>query len=107
MSEIWLQNVFFPGIIPLGPVVPYQQCIVLFGVDHMCLTRHSIGTLSHHLSCRLLLLVEGVPSTIWDTDVERIDRTSGGWERREGTQSLSTWMTMTAVGHGQVRMEGQ
>ena len=77
VRDLVTECVFFPGIIPLGPVVPYQQCIVLFGVDHVCLTRHSVGTPSHHLSCRLLLLVEGVPSTIWDTDVERIDRTSG------------------------------
>lgn len=43
----------------------------------MCLTRHSVGTLSHHLSCWPLLLVEGVPSTIWDIDVERTHRTFG------------------------------
>lgn len=51
--------------------------------------------------------MEGVPSTIWDTDVERTDRTFWGWERREGTPSLSAWMTMTAAGRRQVRMEGQ
>lgn len=107
VRDLVTECVFLPGTIPLGPVVPYQQCISLFGVDHMCLTRHSVGTLSHHLSCWPLLLVEGVPSTIWDTDVERTDRTFWGWERREGTPSLSAWMTMTAAGHRQVRMEGQ
>ena len=48
VRDLVTECVFLPGI-PLRPVVSYQWCIVLFGVDHMCLTRHSIGT--HHLSC--------------------------------------------------------
>lgn len=77
---------FLPETIPSGPVVPYQQCVSLFGVDHMCLTRHSVGT--HVSSFELLTTsVEGVPSTIWDIDVERTDRTFWGWER-EGNLEL-------------------
>lgn len=99
MSEIWLQNVCFswrPS--PWGQWFLISSASVYLGVDHMCLTRHSVGTLSHHLSCWPIPPRGGVPSTIWDIDVERTDRTFWGWERREGTPSLSAWMTMTAVG---------
>ena len=48
VRDLVTECVFLPGIL-LRPVVSYQRCIVLFGVDHMCLTRHSVGT--HHLSC--------------------------------------------------------
>lgn len=58
----------------MGPMFSYQQRVILFGVDYMCLTRHSAGNISHNFNCRSLFLVEGVSFTIWDTDMRRIDR---------------------------------
>ena len=41
---------FLPGIIPMGPVVPYQQHVILFGVDYVCLTRHLVGNIPHNFN---------------------------------------------------------
>lgn len=58
----------------MGPIVPYQQCVILFGVDYVCLTRHSVGNLAPSFNCQSPLLVEGLPFTVQNTDVKRSDR---------------------------------
>lgn len=81
VRDLVTEFMFFPGIISMEPVVPYQQHVILFGVDYMCLTRHSVGNIPHNCNC-WSLLAEGVPFTVWNTDVKRIDRTVWGWWRR-------------------------
>lgn len=65
---------FLSGIIAVGPMVPYQQRVLLFVVGYACLTRHSVGATSHSFNCRSVLLVGGSPFIVWNTDRKRIDR---------------------------------
>lgn len=51
VRDLVIECVFPPGIIPLGPVVPYQLYVILCRVDYMCLTRHSVGNVSHSFNC--------------------------------------------------------
>lgn len=57
----------------MGPKVPYQQCVILFGVDHMCLTSHSVGNLSHNFNRQSPFVVEGLNFTMWNTYMKRIE----------------------------------
>lgn len=61
MPEIWSQNVCFPRCRPVGPLVPYQPRVLLFGVDSTCLTGLSVGTISHNCHRRSRLLVGHSP----------------------------------------------
>lgn len=108
VGDVVTECVFLSGIIPVGPMVPYQQRVILFVVGCACLTRHSVVATSHSFNCQSVLLVGGIPFIIWNTDMKRIDRAdrmtidhdcwAGGGVGE--TLSLSKWINMTAVGTG-------
>lgn len=112
VGDVVTECVFLSGIIPVGPMVPYQQRVVLFVVGYTCLTRHPVRDTSHSFNYRSALLGGGIPFIIWNTDMKRIDRASRmtiNHDCRAGggvgeTLSLSKWINMTAVGHRLVSM---
>lgn len=57
-----MECMFLPGIIPLGPMVFYQEHVILFEVSYTCLTRHSVGNISCNFNCRSPPLVGGPSS---------------------------------------------